>query len=113
MENFLQEIRRQAQESLRATFGIQVPMEVDPILELIGCLLEDGAGGVRFDLANPITTDQWLTWNRLVLYHQEAIVRTVTRVIRGEKSEVPTEIGAMRCWAAWLVVMVLDRMGMA
>ena len=48
---------------------------MDPILELIGCLLEDGAGGVTSPMELQVTTEQWLTWNQMALSIPKALSR--------------------------------------
>jgi hypothetical protein len=85
---------------------------MDPILELVGYLLEDGAGGISSSLGTEVTTDQWLTWNQLSMEQHGELARTITTVLEEEMVELPRELTAMPQWAACLLLSALDRMGM-
>jgi hypothetical protein len=113
MGEFANAVRRQAFDTLRSMFHREPPGDTDPILELMAILLEDGAGGIDALAEAPVTTDQWLSWNRLVTRHMRALARMVTRELEREQSELPVEREAMRVWASRLLLSTLDRMGMS
>lgn len=113
MSEFANAVRRQAFDTLRTMFHQEPPGDTDPLLELLAILLEDGTGGIDTVPEAPITTDQWLCWNRLVTQHTRALTRMVTRELEREQSELPAEHDAMRVWASRLLLSTLDRMGMS
>lgn len=109
---FSNRVREEARAALRAMFHRELESEADPVMELITCLLEDGAGGI-LPLSEPaVTTEQWLIWNRLVTERPKAVTRTLTREQERERPELPEETEAMRRWAARLLLSTLDRLGM-
>jgi len=108
MAEFASMIRQRASEVLRQMYQHEATPEIDPILELIGFLLEDGAGGVSPPADSSVTTEQWLTWNELALTRQTELVRTMTSVLERERMELPTELVVMRTWAACLVLSTLE-----
>ena len=110
MGEFANMIREQAEAVMRTQFQRECPSE--PVMELVTCLLEDGAGGVAPPPSVPVTTEQWITWNRLVTEHQRAVARMVTKELEQERVPLPEEIETMRTWAAQLLLNTLDRMGM-
>ena len=112
MGEFANTIREQAAEAVRQIYQQEVPSGTDPLLELMGALLDDGAGGIQSPSDVTVTTEQWLTWNRLALEHRPGLVRMMTRDLEMERTELPTETGAMRTWAAQLLLRTLDRLGM-
>ena len=112
MDEFATTMRNQATETLRRDFRQEAPHGTDPVLELIGFLLSDGAGDVLPLPENPVTTEQWLMWNRLALQAQPALVRMMTRELNREKIPLPAEKEAMQTWAARLLLSTLDRLGM-
>ena len=109
MSEFANRIRTQATETLRRMSGQAVTPEADPILELIGCLLEDGAGGVLNLPDSSVSTPQWLTWSRLALEHEQHLSDTITQLLEQERTELPEESAALRQWAANLLLAALDR----
>lgn len=110
MHEFADTIRQQAAEALRPLFKMESSLETDPIVELVGFLLEDGAGGVLSLPPLPVTTDEWLAWNQLVMDRQQELVETLNEVLEAERVILPTRVAAMREWAAWLLLSTLDRM---
>jgi len=56
MGEFAKALRRQAAQVLRTMFQHDPGRGADPMLELIGFLLEDGAGGVMSPADTPVTT---------------------------------------------------------
>lgn len=109
MNEFAERIRQEAAHALQPLFQQQPSTETDPIVELIGFLLEDGAGGVMSPAEVPVTTDQWLTWHQLAMEREEELTEAMASVLEEERMELPTEVEAMRQWAAWLLVITLDR----
>ena len=103
--------RRRAAHLLREMFQQEVTPETDPILELIGRLLEDGSGGVNSPRYLPVTTEEWLTWNRLALERPTELAKTVGEVLEAEFLEIPTNREALPAWAAHLLACTLERMG--
>jgi hypothetical protein len=113
MNEFAERIRQEAAHALRPLFQQQASTETDPIVELIGFLLEDGAGGVLSAAEVPVTTNQWLTWHQLAMERENEVTETMARVLEEERVELPTKAEAMQQWAAWLLLSTLDRMEMA
>ncbi|TWT44452.1 hypothetical protein RAS1_08670 [Phycisphaerae bacterium RAS1] len=113
MGDFANTIRRQAAETMRNVLHREVSQRTDPLLELIAALLEDGAGGIHITPEAPVTTDQWLTWNRLVTERESLLVRSMTRVLERERLPLPMGTDAMRTWAARLLLITLDCLGLA
>jgi len=85
---------------------------MDPILELIGCLLDDGAGGVTSPMEYPVTTEEWHAWNQLALSIPKALAETAAEVLAREWLEVPTEKESLQNWAACLILCTLEYMNM-
>lgn len=109
-DEFSNMVREQAGMVMRAMFHREA--EGDPLLEFITCLLEDGAGGMIPTTDEVVTTDQWHTWNRLVLNQTDLVTRMLTRELERERPAMPAEPEAMRRWAATLLLATLDRLGM-
>ena len=112
MGEFANKTRARAADALRRIYQQEATPGMDPVLELIGFLLEDGAGGVLPLSEVPVTTEQWLAWSQLTMERQQELVSTTTRVLEGEGMELPSEVDAMRNWAACLLLSTLDQMGM-
>ena len=112
MEEFAKEIGQEAAAVMRKMYQQEVPTGTNPVLELMGCLLDDGGGGVLLPPDVPVTTEQWLTWNRLALDRPEKLVRTLIEVLAREQTVLPMEEEAMRTWAAQLLLSTLDQLGM-
>lgn len=112
MGEFANKVKDRAAEVLRSKCWPEPTPEMGPILELIGSLLEDGAGGILSPEEVPVTTEQWLMWNQLAMDHEEEVLRTMTSILERERMDLPRETEAMRNWAAWLLLATLDRMGM-
>jgi hypothetical protein len=113
MAGFADKVRLHAAVELRRTYHHQVTRDADPVLELVGFLLEDGAGGVLSHPQAPVTTEQWLTWNQLAMEREKELARAASSVLEEEIMELPEVAEAMRYWAASLLLKTLDRMGMA
>ena len=113
MSEFADTTTQQAVEVLRHTYRQGKSAGTDPVVELMGLLLEDGAGGVLPLSSTPLTTEQWMIWHELVMERPEELVRVLTQVLEREQMELPPEAGAMRAWAAHLLLSTLDEMGMA
>lgn len=109
---FANAIRQQAQSVLRITFQRETEKEMDPLIELIACLLEDGAGGIALPTETPVTTEQWFAWNRMVTTGPKALTRMITRELERERPPLSVKPEAMRAWAALLLRSTLDRLGM-
>lgn len=112
MGEFADSVRKQAAETVRHVSQEEVPSGADPLLELMAVLLEDGAGGIQAPNKVSVSTEQWLTWNRLASEHKPALVRTMTRELETERVGLPTETDAMTTWAAQLLLATLGRLGM-
>lgn len=113
MGEFAETTKQRAVGVLRRTYRQGASAGTDPVVELMGLLLEDGAGGVRPLSQTPLTTEHWIIWHRLVMERPEELVRMLTQVLEREQTELPPEAGAMRAWAAHLLLSTLDEMGMA
>jgi hypothetical protein len=112
MAEFLDMNRKRAAELLKEVFQQDTTSGMDPILELVGCLLEDGAGGVTSPMELQVTTENWLTWNKLALSIPKALTETAAEVLEREQLEVPTAKESLQNWAACLVLCTLEHMGM-
>ena len=113
MGEFVDTMKQQAVEVLRRTYRQEPSAGTDPMVELMGVLLEDGVGGVQALSQTLLTTEQWITWHRLVMERPRELVRMLTQALERERMELPPEAGAMRAWAAQLLLSTLDEMGMA
>lgn len=110
MSEFANMITQRAADLLRRTFQQETPREANPLLELIGVLLEDGAGGVMPSLVTTVTTEQWQRWNQLALERPQELILTMTEVLEQERTQLPAELGAMQNWAACLLLSTIDQM---
>ena len=104
--------KKLAVETLKHVFQQDTAPGADPVLELISCLLEDEAGGVTAPPGYPITTEQWLAWNRLTLERPQQLSQVVAEVQEREWLEVPTDQALLRPWAACLLLCTLERLEM-
>ena len=112
MGKFASTIRKRAAKELQHLSCQQPTSEIDPVLELMGFLLDDRAGGVRPLPHVEVTTEQWLIWNRLAINRQEELTEATMSVLEGEEMELPAEPNEMRSWAALLLILTLDRLEM-
>jgi hypothetical protein len=112
MSEFANLMKQRAKDAMGRIYGQEATPGMNPVLELIVALLEDGAGGVLARMEMPVTTEQWLTWNQLALERQEDLVQTVKEVLEEEEMELPSEHEEMRSWAACLLLSTLARMEM-
>ena len=112
MGEFADMMKQRAVEVLRRTYGQEPTAGTDPVVELIESLLEDGAGGVLPLPQTPLTTEQWIIWHRLLMERPDELARMLSQVLEREQMELPPAVGAMRTWAAQLMVSTLDEMGM-
>ena len=113
MGEFADTTKQRAVEVLRLTYRQEPSAGTDSVVELMGLLLEDGAGGVQTLSQTPLTTEQWIIWNRLVTERPEELVRVLTQVLEREQVKLPDEAEAMRAWAAQFLLSALDELGMA
>jgi hypothetical protein len=112
MDEYANTIRRKATGAFRLMYRLEPSPGVDPIIELISFLLEDGAGGIIALAETPVTTEQWLRWNRLSMERHHALERMVTWILERERMDLPTSTEAMQEWAAQVLLLTLDRMPM-
>src|SRR3972149_9696001 len=112
MDEFAEVNRKRAVDWPLQMFRQQMTSGTDPILELVGCLLEDGAGGVISPIELRVTTDNWHTWNQLALSIPKTMSETAEEVLERERLEVPTERESLQAWAATLVLCTLEYMSM-
>ena len=110
MDEFANMKWRWANDALRLKTSPHATRGMNPVIELIGSLVGDGAGGVIAPAEIPITTDQWLVWNQLALEQEEDLVQAVKEVLELEELKLPQGHEAMRKWAAQLLLSALDRM---
>lgn len=94
-------------------FQQEAALGIDPIVELIGALLADEYGGEAIPANLSLMTDQWLTWNELALRPQNELTQTINQVLERESTKLPQELAALRTWAGWLVLSVLDQRELA
>lgn len=109
MGEFTKKVKEDAKQVLRAAFLPKFEPDMDPVIELITALLEDGVGGVRPTPIATVTTEQWLAWNWLALMQKCLLIRMLTNELERERTALPKEIDPMRVWAARLVLSTLDR----
>lgn len=112
MGEFLNMNRTRATECLQQMFQQKVTSRMDPILELVGFLLEDGAGGLTSPIQLQLTTEDWRTWNQMALSIPKALTETVEEVLEREQLVVPTAKESLQNWAACLVLCTLEYMSM-
>jgi hypothetical protein len=111
MGTFVDTNRKRAAELLRQMSQQELTSGIDPILELVGCLLEDGAGGAS-PMEFQVTTEDWHTWNQLALSIPNALAETVEEVLERERLEIPAEKESLWNWAACLILCTLEYTGM-
>ena len=112
MGEFVQQVNKQAMEAMREIFGQEpLPWE-NPLLELLSRLLGDGYGEVQPPPTVPITSQQWLDWHHLALVRAEELTATMNSILETEQPRLPTELTAMRTWAASLLLNTLDQLQM-
>ena len=112
MGEFVRQVSREAVEALREVFGRAPLPEENPLLELMGLLLGDGFGEVQPPAAVPITSQQWLDWHHLALMKADELTAAMNLVLETEQRTPPTELTAMRLWAASLMLNTLDQLEM-
>ena len=112
MDEFAEMNRKRAVDWLRQMLRREMTSGTDPILELVGCLLEDGAGGVASPMELQVTTEDWLTWNKLALSIPKALAETVEDILEKERLGIPTAKESLQNWAACLVLCTLEHMSM-
>ena len=112
MGEFVQQVNKQAMEALREIFRQEPLPEENPLLELMGLLLGDGFGELQPPPAVPISNQQWLDWHYLALMEPEELVTAMNRILETERRQLPTELTAMRLWAATLMLSTLDQLEM-
>jgi hypothetical protein len=109
MGEFAREVKKSAKLVLQQTFLPRFEPEMDPVVELIMALLEDGAGGVRSTPNVTVTTEQWLAWNWLATMQERLLIRLLTNELERERTALPKELDPMRVWAARSILSTLDR----
>ena len=112
MGEFGESVRQQAAETLRRVFCQEGTPGVDPVLELMGVLLEDGPEGKAPAGESLISTAEWMSWNLLILDREEDVSRSITEILEREEMEFPEEPAKLRQWAANLVLMTLGELTM-
>jgi hypothetical protein len=112
MGEFAKQINEQATEVLREIFGKEPLPDENPLLELMGFLLGDGFGEVQPPPTVPITSQQWLDWHHLSLMNPEELIVAMNTVLETEKQRIPTELTAMRTWAASVFLNTLEKLEM-
>jgi hypothetical protein len=110
MDEFVRQISEQARQAAVEISGRELLRDENPILELIGLLLGDGYGDVRDQ--ESISTQQWLDWHHLITAQPEELIETIHFILDWEQKKLPTELEAMRVWAASLMLLTFDEMGM-
>jgi hypothetical protein len=105
MEEFTDNIRQQAAQALRSMLGQEPTPDIDPILELVAFLLEEGS-------ETSLTADQLLLWNQLGADKQQELIQAINLVMETEKIPLPSSKLSMAVWAEWLVMSTLDRIKM-
>ena len=112
MGEFAKQVSKQAAKILREIFGQEPLPDENPLLELMGLLLGDGFGEVQSPPAVPITSQQWLDWHHLALMNPQELIAAMNLVLETERRRLPTELTAMRLWAASLMLKTLDQLEM-
>jgi len=110
MGEFAEQTTEQAAKALREILGQEPLPEQNPLLELMGLLLGDEFGEVQPPAAVPITSQQWLDWHHLALMKPEELLIAINLVLETEQPRLPTELEAMRRWAASLMLKTLDQL---
>ncbi len=110
MEEFTSQVRRQAGQALVTLSGQEPTGGVDPILEIIAYVREVATEEASLTRESDLTTQQWLAWNQLVTDRPQKLVSAMSEVLETERIELPTDLPAMKSWAAWLVLSTLDQL---
>lgn len=112
MGEFANEVREWATAALRRMLQQEPTPGMNPIVEWIGFLLEDGAGGVSSPVDPTVTSEAWLTWNQLAMDREEELVEAMTHILEREQLTPPQKTEALRQWAAGLLLSTLDELQM-
>jgi hypothetical protein len=112
MDEFVQLTQQRAMERLQEISGQRPTAEMNPILELVTFLLEDGAGEILAPPRVLINNDDWQHWNQLMLEQQAELVQAMNAVLARDQIHLPAEPEATRSWAATLLLSTLDQFEM-
>jgi hypothetical protein len=112
MGEFVEQVSKQAIVVLREVFGLEPLPDQNPLLEMMGLLLGDGFGEVQSPPTLPISSQQWLDWHHLALMNHREMIAAMNFVLEAEQRKLPTELTAMRTWAASLMLSTLDQLEM-
>ena len=112
MGEFLQQISKQAVESLREVYGRELLPTENPVLELMGLLLGDGFGEVQLPPGVPMASQQWLDWHHRMLMTPEELTAAMDSVLERQQRELPKGQTAMQTWAASLLLQTLEELEM-
>jgi hypothetical protein len=81
MGEFAKWTKLEATAALQRISGQGPTPGMNPVVELIGCLLEDGSGGIDAPANSPITTEAWLIWNGLALEWPTELAELIETVL--------------------------------
>jgi hypothetical protein len=112
MDEFVKLTNKRALRALGEIFGQEPLPDENPILELVGLLLGDRFGEVQPPPTIPISSQQWLDWHHLALIKPDDLIAAMNLVLETEQRQLPSELTAMRIWAATLFLNTLDQLEM-
>lgn len=110
MNVFEKSVRTQAETAIHQIWRESPIQGTDPILQLIGLALEDGAGGIESPPKVPVSSQEWLTWQGLLLQNQDKVLGSVNQLLQREQISIPSSREAIREWAAQIVLSVMDEL---
>lgn len=110
MGEFADSIRKQAAETLRFLARQECPLGSDPLVELIAHLVDVETATSSETPTEFASTEDWISWNRLVAVRPRVIRAALTATLEWEKPVLPRGEAMMRVWAARLVLRTLDRL---
>lgn len=110
MDGFANTTSKRAEEMLRLLFYCEPTSGMHPVLELVGFLLGDEVEEIQTLPEAPLTTEEWLYWNQLAMDRPTELVECMNTVLEQERVSLPSELNAMRNWAAWLVQSTLEQL---
>src|SRR5438067_1022604 len=85
MNEFVSAIRHRAAEALRTEFRQEATPGTDPIVELIGFLLDEAIGSDSLPANLTLSPEQWTTWNELVLLYEVDVIQAMSNVLNRER----------------------------
>ena len=109
MDEFASKIRAIASDALLRFYHREPTPGMDPVVELIAFLVEEPVFSMESPSSLGITTEEWMSWNRLVLESPGEMSKAITAFLEEERAVLPMGPEAMKTWAVHLMRSILDR----